>query len=135
MNEERKTDRLAVVRSASLIALVFGAIGSVGLLRHAQKHPPPIIVAGFVVWVVAPFAVLGVAHFFSRRWPRRSELLFHVMTLVITLASLAIYLDDNIAHRTAKPAGVYVAVPPVTVILTGVGIAISTWQARKKRHE
>jgi hypothetical protein len=57
------------------------------------------------------------------------------MTLVITLASLAIYLDDNIAHRTAKPAGVYVAVPPVTVILTGVGIAISTWQARKKRHE
>jgi hypothetical protein len=134
-SDERKPDPPVVLRSASLIALVFGAVGSIGLLRHAQEHPPVIVVAGFVVWVLAPFALLGVAHFLSGRWSRRNQIALHVVTLVITLASLAIYLDDNIAHRTAKRAFVYVAVPPASVILIGVALGIFAWQARKAKHE
>ena len=126
---------MAGLRSAGLIAVVFGSVASIGLLRHAQEHPPPIVVAGFVAWVLAPFIVLGVANFRSKRWSRRNQIALHVVTFVITVASLAIYLDDNIAHRTAKRAFVYVAVPPAAVILIGVALAFAFWQARKESHE
>ncbi|HZE56764.1 MAG TPA: hypothetical protein VE031_02810 [Chthoniobacterales bacterium] len=122
---------LAGFRSAALVAVVFGAIGSIGLLRHAQQHPPPFLAFLFVIWVSAPFAVLGVANLLSQRWPLALRKTLYVVTLLITIASLAIYVDDNFAHRTVHPAGVWVAVPPASVILSGVAIAIALWQTRK----
>ena len=130
MSEERKTDRLAVLRSASLIALVFGAIGSIGLLRHAQRHPPPIIVIGFVVWVVAPFAVLGVANLLSTGWPTKIRATLYIVTLLVAAASVAIYFDDSVAHRTARPAGVYVAVPPASVLLGAIVLTVAGFISR-----
>ena len=132
-SDENKTGPPAVLRTTSLIALVFGAIGSIGLLRHAQEHPPPIVVAGFVAWVLAPFAILGIANFLSGRWPRRTQIVLHVATLIITLATLAIYLDDNIAHRTAKRAFVYVAIPPAAVLAAGIALAIAALKARQSK--
>jgi peptidoglycan/LPS O-acetylase OafA/YrhL len=128
-----KTETPAVWRSVALITLVFGAIASIGLLRHAQEHPPPIVVAGFVVWVLAPFVLLSVAHFLSGRWPRRTQITLHVVTLIITLLSLAIYLDDNIAHRTAKRAFVYVAVPPAAVLVAGIALALAVLKGRQSK--
>src|SRR6476646_11306875 len=107
---------LAGLRSAALIAVVVGAVGSIGLLRHAPQHPPPLLAALFVIWVFAPFGVMGVANLFSLRWSRPIRLTLYTVTLLVTAASLAIYLDDHIAHRTTHPAAVWVAVPPASVI-------------------
>jgi ACR3 family arsenite efflux pump ArsB len=131
MKDERKTF-LACLRSAALVAVLSGAITSVGLLRHAQQHPPPLIVVLFVVWVVAPFAALAVANVFSPRWPRNVRVTLYVTTLLVTVASLGIYYDDNIAHRTAKPAFVWVAVPPAAVLLSVVIVGIVALMARKR---
>ena len=122
------------LRSAALIAIVFGAIGSVGLLRHAQQHPPPLIVVGFVVWVLAPFVLLAIANLFSARWPAKLRTILCLVTLFITIASLAIYLDDNISHRPAKPAFVYVAVPPVSVIVSALVLGIATLMGRGRKR-
>jgi|ERR1041385_5691834 hypothetical protein len=119
------------LRSAALVAVVFGAIGSVGLLRHAQQHPPPFLAVLFVIWVVAPFAILGITNLFSQGWPLGARKTLYLVTLLVTITSLAVYVDDKFAHRTAHPAGVWVAVPPVSVILSGIAIAIALWQTRK----
>ena len=126
MKDETSRDSLAVLRSVALLAVVFGAIGSIGLLRHAQQHPPPLIVAGFVVWVLAPFVILGVAILLSTRWPGRIRVTLCIVTLLVAAASLAIYIDDNIAHRAAKPAAVYVAVPPASVLAAGLALLIAS---------
>jgi len=96
------------------------------LLRHAQQRTPPMLVVLFVVWVVSPFVLLGVVNLRSPRWTRRTRLTLCIVTLIVTVASLVIYVDDNIAHRTAKAAFVWVAVPPVSVLvsLIAIGIAI-----------
>ena len=122
---------LSGLRSAALIALVFGAVASIGLLRHAQQHPPPFLAVLFVIWVFAPFGLLGVANLRSRNWPVAVRKTLCFVSLAVTVASLAIYLDDSFSHRTTHPAGVWVAVPPAAVILSGVAIAIALWQARK----
>lgn len=125
MNDETSRDSLAVLRTAALLAVLFGAIGSIGLLRHAQQHPPPLIVAGFVVWVLAPFGLLGIANLRSKQWPIAVRKTLYVSTLIITAASLAIYVDDNIAHRTAHPAGVWVAVPVAAVIIGAIVVGLA----------
>jgi peptidoglycan/LPS O-acetylase OafA/YrhL len=125
MKDETSRDSLAVLQTIALLTVVFGAIGSIGLLRHAQQHPPPLIVAGFVVWVLAPFGLLGIANLRSKRWPIAVRKTLYVSTLIITAASLAIYVDDSIAHRTAHPAGVWVAVPVAAVIISAIVIGLA----------
>ena len=117
---------LAGLRSAALVAVLFGSIASVGLLRHAQQRTPPMLVVLFVIWVVAPFVLLAVANLLSRRWSQHTGLTLYIVTLIVTVVSLAIYVDDNIAHRTAKAAFVWVAVPPASVLVSlfAVGIAM-----------
>jgi hypothetical protein len=130
MKDEREM-MLAGLRSAAWIAVVIGAIGSIGLLRHAQQHPPPLLVVLFVVWVAAPFAALAVANLFSPRWPRNVRVTLYVATLLVTVASLGIYYDDNVAHRTAKPAFVWVAVPPASVLLSAMAVGIAMVIAKR----
>jgi drug/metabolite transporter (DMT)-like permease len=118
-------------RSAALLATVIGAVGSIGFLRHAQQHPPPLIVAGFVVWVLAPFAMLAMANLASKRWPRTVGITLSVVTVLVTVASLLVYLDNNISHRASKPAFVFVAVPPASVLLSALALAIAATRVRK----
>jgi len=134
-NQTARDSSLAGLRSVALIVLVFGAIGSIGLLRRAQQHPPPIVVAGFIVWVLAPFVLLGIANILSARWTRTLRVTLFVVTMFVTAASLAIYIDDSIAHRTAKPAFVYVAFPPVAVLLSVVVIGVAALAAKKRGAE
>jgi uncharacterized membrane protein len=128
---DQEKNSLGGLRSAALIAVALGGVGSIGLLRHAQQHPPPIVIAGFVLWVLAPFAILGGANLLSSRWPVSLRKTLAIVTLFVAVASLGIYFDDNLAHRTAKPAFVYVATPPVTVLLSVLVMGVA-FLARKK---
>ena len=49
-----------------------------------------------------------------------------------TVASLAIYLDNNVAHRTVHPAAVWVAVPPASVLLTALALTVAGIFTKKK---
>ena len=125
MKDETAHDSLATLRSAALAAVVFGAIGSIGLLRHAQQHPPPLLAVLFVIWVFVPFGLLGLANLFSIRWPARVRTTLYVTTFVVTIGSVAIYVDNNIARRTAHPAAVWVAVPVAAVIVSAIALALA----------
>jgi hypothetical protein len=131
-NDETRCDPLAGLRSAALIAIVFGAIAAVGLLRHAQQHPPPLLVFLFLIWVAAPFGLLGAANLFSKAWPIPVRKTLYVSTFVVVVVSLAIYVDDNFAHRAAHPAGVWVVVPPASVIVSGLTLAIAALRVRRR---
>jgi hypothetical protein len=126
---------LSGLRSTALFVSAFGAVGSIGLFRHARQHPPLLLAILFVIWVFAPFGLLAVANLLSNSWPVAVRKTLYVVTLVVTVASIAIYLDDNFYHRTAHPAGVWVAVPPVSVILSAVAIAIALWQTPRNRPD
>lgn len=138
MSSQRMKDQtardssLAGLRSVALIVLVFGAVGSIGLLRRAQQHPPPIVVVGFIVWVLAPFVLLAIANLRSARWARTLRVTLFGLTLFVVAASLAIYFDDSFAHRTAKPAFVYVAVPSASVLLGALVMTAAFFTQKRK---
>ena len=125
---------LSGLRSMALLAVVFGAVGSIGLWRHTPQHPPKLLAVLFVIWILVPFASLGAATLLSNNWPIAARKTLYIVTLAVTVASLAIYLDDSFFHRTVHPAGVWVGVPPASVILSGVAIAIAMWQTRRRTN-
>ena len=105
------------LRAAAPIALLAGAVGSIGLMFHASRHPPPLLLVLFTIWVLAPFAALGLAYVISTRWPLNTQRVLHALMLFVTVGSLAIYGDDAMGHRRPQAAFVYVAVPAVSWLL------------------
>jgi uncharacterized membrane protein YsdA (DUF1294 family) len=121
------------LRFTALIALVIGAVGSLGLWIRAAKHPPPLLIVLLVVWILSPFVVLGIGHLMARRWAPSTQAALYWVTLLVTVASIAIYADDAVAHRTAHPAFVYVAVPPASWLASVVAVGVGAWIARRKQ--
>jgi len=128
-----KDEKGAGLRFTALIGLVMGAAGSLGLWIRAAQHPPPLIIVLFVVWVLSPFVVLGIGHVVAKRWAPSTQAALYWVTLLVTVASIAIYADDAFGHRTAHPAFVYVAVPPASWLLSAVAIGFGVWISRRKQ--
>jgi uncharacterized membrane protein YsdA (DUF1294 family) len=125
---------LTGLRLIALIALVIGTVGSIGLWIRAAQHPPPLIIVLFVVWVLSPFVVLGIGHVAAKRWASSTQAALYWVTLLVTVASVVIYADDALGHRTTHPAFVYVAVPPVSGLASAVAIGLGAWIARRKQR-
>lgn len=128
-----KDENGAGLRFTALIALVIGAAGSLGLWIHATHHPPPLLIVLFVVWVLSPFVVLGIGHVMAKRWALSTQTALCWVTLLVAVASIAIYADDAVSHRTAHPAAVYVVVPPAAWLVSIAAIGLGAWIARRKQ--
>jgi len=56
---------LSVLSGAALIALLVGAVGSVGLmLRAGHRNPSRLLIVLFTFWVLSPFIALVLATWF-----------------------------------------------------------------------
>jgi len=124
---------LSGLRAIAFTALVIGAIGSLGFWIYAAKHPPPLLIVLFVVWVLSPFVVLGIGHVVAKRWAPSTRAALYWATLLVTVASIVIYADDAVSHRTAHPAAVYVVVPPASWVVSVVAIGVGAWIAKRKQ--
>ena len=126
--ESRRPDRL---RQAALIAIVLGIAGTAGLFLRAGQRTPRFLLVLMGVWVFAPFVALAWANVVSKRWSSLARATLHGVTIAVSLGALAIYADDAIAHRTAKAAFVFVAVPPASALLAAVAVAIAVLVSRR----
>ena len=132
VNWGRPEDRfLGRLRAMALIALLAGAVGSIGLWFHASQHPPLLIVVLFVIWVLSPFVVLVLAHLISKRWSVLTRATLYSVMLVVTLGSLAIYGYDALRPRKEQPAFWYVLVPLVAWLLIAIVVLIAALISRR----
>ena len=112
---------LTALRSAALLAVVFGAVGSIGLLRHAQQHPPPLLAVLLVIWVFAPFGLLATATLVSKNCPTAVRKTLYVVTLAVMVASLPRATPEKMpvarltVERPAVPLTLYHWVTAVAV--------------------
>ena len=121
-----------LLRAAALIAVVVGAVGSVGLTLRDGRSAPRFLLVLFVIWVLSPFVALAWANIVSKRWSLLTRSTLHVVTLIITLSSLAIY-----GRFVSPPAGtahafVFVAVPPASWLLMAIAVPIAAFISRRR---
>ena len=117
---------LGLLRAAALIAVLVGAVGSVGLMLYVgRRNESRILLVLFALWVLSPFMVLAWANVASKRWSVLTRATFYSLSLVLTLGSLAIYGYIAFGPPRAKTAFVFVVVPPSSWLLIAIVVPIA----------
>ena len=125
-----------MARTTALIAAAVGGAGSVNFLLQAGSRNGELILlmVGFSIWVLSPFIVLAWGILKSERFTEKVQSALYGLTIVLALASLAIYsrLID------VKPAGspntfLFVAVPPASWAFIAVIMSIA-WLTSRQRQ-
>jgi hypothetical protein len=122
------------LHAAAQIAALAGAVGSFGLMLHAGRHAPRLLVVLFTIWVLSPFVALGLADVVSRRWPVPIRATLYSVMIVVALGSLAAYGADALRPPRAQAAFVFVVVPPASWLLGATVIAVAVISGRRSRR-
>jgi hypothetical protein len=122
---------LGRLRAAARVAVVVGAIGSVGLMLRAGRSTPRLLLVLFVFWVVSPFVALAWANMVSARWSVMTRTTLYCVTLVITVGTLVIYGFDMRPAESAR-AFSFVAVPPGSWLLLVVVVPVAALVSRTR---
>ena len=125
---------LGLLRAVARIAVVAGAVGSVGLTLRAGRSTPRFLLVLFVIWVLSPFVALAWANMVSKRWPLLTRATLYCVTLVITLGSLAIYGNVVLPPKGSPRAFVFVIVPPGSWLLMATVVPIAALMSRRRSH-
>lgn len=102
---------LRLLRVVALIAVVAGAVGSVGLMLWVGRRNPSRVLLGlFVIWDLSPFVALALADMVSKGWSVITRATLYAVMLILTLGSLALYVDVVWRPRP-QPAFLFLVVP------------------------
>jgi len=114
------------LRTVALVAAVVGGVGSIAfILRVGHRNKSIVLLAMFVLWDVAPFVGLLLAHRASRLWASSARAALYWVTLLVTLASLAIYGVVALGPPRPKPASWFLLVPVASWLLIALGPRIA----------
>ena len=116
------------LRTAASIAVLAGAVGSVGfLLRATSRNPSQLLVVLMAIWVVSPFVALLWASFASKPWSAPARMSLYGVMLLVSLSTLAIYVADALWPRSSQAAFVFIAVPPASWLLSAVAVFLAAF--------
>jgi hypothetical protein len=129
-------DRFLGLRTASLIAVLAGALGSVGLLlRATNRNPSQLLVVLLAIWVLSPFLALLWAGIVSKRWSVLTRVALYGVMLIVPLSALAIYMADAIWPRTSPGPFVFIPVPPASWLLSAIVVLMAAFiSGRRSRR-
>ncbi len=120
-----------IIRSLALIATLVGAIGSLGLtLYTGRRNDSVFLILLFAIWVLSPFVALTTAGMLSKRWSVIRRLILYSLMIFISLGSLASY-SGILSPPGAKPAGVFLIVPLISLLLMAIVLLIAALLSRR----
>ena len=114
-----------VLRAVALIAVVLGAAASLGFLFRASERTPRFLLLLFVGWVLAPFVALVLADIVSNRWSVVTRTTLHVVMLLVTLGSFAVYGGVVAVPPGTRPAALFLLVPLGSLLLISIVLPIA----------
>ena len=124
---------MSVLRTSARVAVLIGAVGSVGLTLYAgRQNPSNLLMVAFAVWVLSPFVLIILVDSASTRWPFLARPVLNGATLAVTAISLVAYTARVLRPPKAQAAFVFVVVPPVCWFLIAGALAGSAWSSRRQ---
>lgn len=107
------------------IALIAGALVSVGLVLYAGRRNPSLLLRLiFIIWVSSPFIVLMWANRSAKGWSVMTRTTLHLVALVLTPGSLVIYAAVAVSPPKAQGAFAFVVVPLVSWLIIATVIPL-----------
>lgn len=122
------------LRIAALSAMLAGGVGSLGLmLRAGQRQNSRILILLFALWVLSPFAAIGVACMAAKRWSILTQATLYWLTLAVALVSLIAYAVVALGPPRAQTAFVFVVVPPASWLLMAIVVPSAALISRRRQ--
>ena len=118
--------------AAALVAALAGAAGSLALLLRAGRRSPLVVMVLMATWVVAPFIVLLLALVRASRWPALVRRTLSIATILLALASVAIYANDGLRPEGKPPAFLFVLLPPLSMVVIAASLGIAALIASRR---
>jgi hypothetical protein len=113
--------------------VLVGATGSVALMLYAgRRQNSRVLLLLFAVWVLSPFMAPVLTRVVRQRWSVVTRATLNITMVVITLGSLAIYVDVAFGNSRAKIGTVFLIVPLLSWLLIAVAAAIAVSVARRQ---
>jgi hypothetical protein len=110
------------LRNTAITTAYLGAIISVGSVLYAGRtNSHWVLTCIFVVWVSSPFVMLLAA---DAAFGGKQTLL-HIVTIVIAIASIAIYVIRIVSPPKAQAAFPFVVTPPVSWVIIAVAVLMA----------
>src|SRR5260370_3761787 len=117
---------LGPLRAVALVAVVGGALGSVGLMLWVgHRNPSRLLLVLFTIWDLSPFIALVLADIVSKRWSVPTRATLYGLMLILTLGSLVIY-GDVVWRPRPQPAFVFLLVPFGSSLLMTIVVPIAS---------
>lgn len=124
---------LGILHAVALIAVVAGAVGSLGLMLFAgRRNPSVLLIVLFAIWVLSPFVALALANLGSAHWSIATRKALYIVTLVVTLGSFAMYADVVLRPPRATPASRFLVVPLVSWLLMTTVVPVAALISRRQ---
>jgi len=115
-----------LLRAAALVALVVGAMGSLGFMFRAGQHTPRLLLILFTIWVLFPFVILFWMNTISKRWSVLTRVTLYCVMLIVALGSLAMYGQwINVRPAGSANAFLWVIVPPASLVFIMIIVGIA----------
>ena len=121
---------MSKLQITGVVASIIGATVSVTLLLIAGKSTPLFLLVFFVGWVALPFVVLLVGIV----WKGISELVrtaFSATSIVVTLASIAVYSYFTLWPLPSTPARTWLLVPAFSLIAIVAVVLFARFRRKK----
>lgn len=125
---------LGVLRAAALIAVVAGAVGSLGFLLREGRRTPRFLLVLFLLWVLSPFIGLVWANVVSKHWSLVTRATLYSVMLVLTLGSLASYGAVVLGPPRARPAAVFLVVPLASWLLVAMVVPTAALMSTRAKR-
>jgi hypothetical protein len=122
----RRDKLTSLLRTIAPVVLVAGAAMSLMLMFRGHRHAPFVLMILFTGWVMSPFLVLAYACLSSKRFSGVNRARVHLVALIISAASVAVYAGLIPMPSGSAPAFVFLMVPAVSwVLMTVLALAVS----------
>ena len=120
------------LRVVSLIAVVIGGVGAIGLFLGAGGSKSRLLLVLFVIWMLSPFVALAWANIVSKHWAVLTRATLYGSTLILTLASLAAYGGFISPPEKSPRAFMFVVVAPLSWLLMVIVVPIAALISRRR---
>lgn len=121
---------MSKLQITGVVASIIGATVSVTLLLIAGKSTPTLLLVMFVGWVALPFVMLLVGIV----WKGISELIrtaFSATSIVVTLASIAVYSYFTLWPLPSTPARTWLLMPAFSLIAIVAVVLFARFRRKK----
>jgi mannose/fructose/N-acetylgalactosamine-specific phosphotransferase system component IIC len=119
-----------MLRRAAAVALVGGAIVSLGVMLNSARNTPALLIFLYSGWVLLPYVGAAVS---ARWWSRRGSTParpVHAAALVMTILALTAYLVAPLLPHPPRAAAVFLMVPLASLGVIGVALAVAAARYR-----